>query len=556
MNYESLKERLSSLLSGDVSNDPTDITAASRDMSIFERTPSLVVFPKDAADVSLLVQEVAAAKAAGMDVSLTGRSAGTDMSGGPLSYSIVVSFTRYMNHILEVADDYAVTEPGVFYRDFEKATLEKGLILPCYPASRELAAMGGIVNNNAGGERTLKYGQTERYLEEATVVLADGTEAVFKALTKTEVEEKKTLTTLEGNIYRQMDELLTKNEEVIEERRPKVSKNSAGYALWSIRDKNTGSMNLAKLVCGSQGTLGLLTKAKLSLIQEEPHRALLAIFVNDTKLLPEIVSRVLPHNPESFESYDNHTFSLALKFLPEMLWHLGLWKAITLGIRFIPDMITAMRGGAPKMVLIAEFSEATNKAANEAMERARQSLSHLPVRMHRAHNERAAQKYWMVRRESFRLLRKNLRGLSAAPFIDDFVVPPSSYAEFLPKLDALLTEYKDRFIYTIAGHIGNGNFHIIPLMDLEKPEVRAVILELSSRMYDLVISHGGSTTGEHNDGIIRTPFLTELFGKEMTDLFKTVEHIFDPNDLFNPGKKVGGTIVDIEHDMLHTSVKP
>jgi len=556
MDYQTLKERLSSALSGDVSTDPADIKTASRDMSIFERTPALVVFPKDNTDVIRLVQEVAAAKKAGMDVSLTGRSAGTDMSGGPLSYSIVVSFTKYMNHLIEVGDTYAITEPGVFYRDFEKATLAKGLILPCYPASRELAAMGGIVNNNAGGERTLKYGQTERYIEEVSVVLADGTETVFKALTKEEVEEKKKLTTLEGAIYTQMDELLTTYADTIETHRPKVSKNAAGYALWNIRDPKTGGMNLAKLICGSQGTLGLLTKAKIALVPDEPHRTLLAIFVNDTTILPEIVSRILPHNPESFESYDNHTFSLALKFLPEMLSTLGIRKAVSLGIRFIPDFFVAILGGAPKMVLLAEFSEATPEKALTTARAARESLTGLPVSTKLARNEAAAAKYWMVRRESFRLLRKNLRGLSAAPFIDDFVVPPSSYTSFLPKLDALLGEYKGRFIYTIAGHIGNGNFHIIPLMDLGKPEVRDVILELSPRVYDLVIAHGGSTTGEHNDGIIRTPFLAKLFGKEITDLFTKTEHIFDPDDIFNPGKKVGGTLDDVEHDMLHTSKKP
>lgn len=555
MDYPTLKERLSSLISGDVSNDPADLRAASRDMSIFERTPSLVVFPKDASDVVTLVREVNAARETGLDVSLTARAAGTDMSGGPLSHSIVVSFTRYMNHMGEVGDGYAITEPGVFYRDFEKATLAKGLILPSYPASRELAAMGGIVSNNSAGERTLKYGQTERYIEEVDVVLADGSQATFGPLTPEELEKKKALQTLEGKLYREMDALLTEHAATIEEHRPKVSKNAAGYALWNIRDAKTGTVNFAKLICGSQGTLALWTRAKLALVPNEPSRALVAIFVNDTNLLPEIVSRILPLNPESFESYDEHTFKLAIKFLPEMLFHVGLRKAISLGIRFIPDALTAISGGVPKMVLLAEFSEADSETALRAAKEAKRILADLPIRTHLAKNERAAQKYWIVRRESFRLLRKNLRGLAAAPFIDDFVVPPSSYAEFLPKLSALLNEYKDRFIYTIAGHIGNGNFHIIPLMDLGKPEVRDVILELSPKVYRLVIEHGGSTTGEHNDGIIRTPFLTELFGAQMTALFAKTEHLFDPNDIFNPGKKVGGTVADIEHDMLNTSKK-
>jgi FAD/FMN-containing dehydrogenase len=145
-------------------------------------------------------------------------------------------------------------------------------------------------------------------------------------------------------------------------------------------------------------------------------------------------------------------------------------------------------------------------------------------------------------------LRKNAKGLYAAPFIDDFVVQPDSYPEFLPELNALLAEYD--LLYTIAGHIGNGNFHIIPLMDLSKPEVRDLILELSPRVYALVIKYGGSTTGEHNDGIIRTPYLPQLFGDAMVELFAKTKNIFDPTNLFNPGKKVGGTFKDIEDWMI------
>jgi FAD/FMN-containing dehydrogenase len=167
-----------------------------------------------------------------------------------------------------------------------------------------------------------------------------------------------------------------------------------------------------------------------------------------------------------------------------------------------------------------------------------------------AKNEQAAEKYWIVRRESFALLRKNLKGLYASPFIDDFVVPPDTYPKFLPELNALLAKYD--LIYTIAGHIGNGNFHIIPLMDVSKPESRALILELAPKVYDIVLKYGGSTTGEHNDGIIRTPYLSQMFGTDMVKLFEETKRIFDPNTIFNPGKKVGGTFEDIQKDMIRS----
>ena len=484
------------------------------------------------------------------EVSLAARAAGTDMSGGPLTTGVVVSFTEHMNHMFEVGDGYAVTEPGVFYRDFEKATLEKGLILPSYPASREIAAMGGIVSNNSGGERTLKYGKTEKYIEEVEVVLSDGSQTTFKSLSPAELEEKKKLQTLEGSIYREMDALLTDNAVLIEEKRPKVSKNSAGYALWNVIDPVARTFNLAKLVCGSQGTLALWTKAKLALVKPKEHRAMLVIFLSDLNILPEIVNRVLLQHPESFESYDDHTFTLAVKFLPQMLSQMGLVKAARLGIDFIPEAAMVATGGVPKLILMAEFAEDTIEEADRRATEAQAALAGLDVQTKIEKDEKESEKYWIVRRESFNLLRKNLHGLVSSPFIDDFVVPPSSYPTFLPKLNALLDEYKSNMIYTVAGHIGNGNIHIIPLMDLTKEENRQVILELAPKVYQMVIEAGGTTTGEHNDGIVRTPYLPMLFGEEMIALFERTKKAFDPLGIFNPGKKVGGTFDDIKRDLI------
>ncbi len=550
MTTEELKGAIQGVMRGEVIDDAETLKKASRDTSLFVRMPELVVYPRDTKDVSSLVREVARLRLAGVDVSLTARAAGTDMSGGPLTTSIVVSFTKHMHTVSEVTETSAVTEPGAFYRDFEKETLKKGAILPSYPASRSIAGMGGIVANNSGGERTLKYGKTEKYVEELEVVLSDGTHTTFGPLTPTELAEKKKLPTFEGDIYREMDELITNNESLIEEHRPRVTKNSAGYALWSVRDKATGTFNLAKLICGSQGTLALWTKAKLGLVRPKSRRAMLVIFVHDLAKLPTIVERVLKQKPESFESYDSHTFTLAVKFIPQILSQMGLFRAIRLGFSFIPEAFTVLFGGVPKLLLMAEFAEDTIEEAQTRAHKAEEALVDLKLQTKIEKDERSSEKYWIVRRESFALLRKSVRGLYASPFIDDFVVPPATYPTFLPQLDSLLAEYSKHFIYTIAGHIGDGNFHIIPLMDLSKPENRQVVLDLSPRVYKLVLSVGGTTTGEHNDGIIRTPYLGMLFGKEMLTLFEQTKKIFDPRNIFNPGKKVGGTFADIEHDMI------
>jgi FAD/FMN-containing dehydrogenase len=545
---EPLLTLLKGSIKGDVSADAKVRASVARDTSVFTKTPEVVVYPKDTDDVSALVRAVREARKSGSSASVTARAAGTDMSGGPLSDSVVAVFTKYMNKVIEVGSGYAVTEPGVYYRDFEKATLaENRQLMPSYPASRELAAMGGIVNNDSGGERSLEYGKTRKYVESVDVVLSDGTKATFSKKSKEEVDRLSSLDTLEGRIYRDMRALITENRTLIENAKPKVAKNSAGYALWDVVAED-GSMNLAKLICGAQGTLALTTQMKLSLVREQGYRSMLVVFLDDLEVLPEVVKRVLPFNPESFESYDDHTFELAIKFLPQMLAQLGIIDAAKLGLSFLPELGMVLRGGVPKLVLMAEFSEDTREQSLFQANKARAALADLSLPTNVMRDEKAAAKYWKVRRESFALLRKNAKGLYAAPFIDDFVVPPHAYPEFMPELNAILKEYD--LLYTIAGHIGNGNFHLIPLMDLKDPKTREIILELSPRVYDLVIKYGGTTTGEHNDGIIRTPYLPQLFGTEMVALFAKTKQIFDPENIFNPGKKVGGTFADIEANML------
>jgi FAD/FMN-containing dehydrogenase len=471
------------------------------------------------------------------------------MSGGDLTDSISLVFTKYMNKIGKITEDTAETEPGVYYRDFEKETLAKSnSIMPSYPASRELCALGGMISNNSGGELTLRYGKINQYVRELEVVLADGSHALLHPLNARELAIKEREQTFEGSIYRQIHELVSKNKETIQKAKPDVRKNSAGYALWNVMNEETGTFDLTQLITGSQGTLALVTHAKLGLVKTKSHRAMLVAFLADIEILPEIVKRILSCEPESFESYDDKTFALAVKFMPQMLKQLGLFPAIKLGISFLPDVWAVVRGGIPRLVLMAEFAEDSHEEAIEKARQARHLLEGLHVRTRIAKSEAAAAKYWKVRRESFALLRKNIHGRYAAPFIDDIVVHPHDYPKFLPELYKIVSGH--RFIYTIAGHVGDGNFHIIPLVDMNKEEDRAEIFELMPKVYELVGRYKGSITGEHNDGIIRTPYLHYMFDEQMLELFAQVKRIFDPLNILNPGKKVGGTEAEMHRDII------
>ena len=245
--------------------------------------------------------------------------------------------------------------------------------------------------------------------------------------------------------------------------------------------------------------------------------------------------------PESFESYDDHTFRIALKFLPSLIKKMK-GNFISMAFKFLPEAMAVLRGGVPKMVLMAEFTGDTEEEALSKANEAHESLagmSHIQSRVTTSASDSV--KYWTIRRESFNMLRQHVKELRTAPFIDDFVVRPELLPGFLPLLYGILDQYK-HLTYTIAGHVGDGNFHIIPLMNLHDPEAHKTIEELSVKVYKLVHEFNGSITGEHNDGIIRTPFVKMQYGDEVYGLFEQVKKIWDPRGIFNPGKKVGGTL--------------
>ncbi len=536
-------------IKGDITTADADRVRYSRDASIFEVRPEAVIYPKDTEDIKNLARWASENKIEQPEISLTARSAGSDMSGGPLNDSIILDFTKYFNHVLEVGDDYAVTEPGVYYHDFEKATLEKGLILPSYPASREICAMGGIVANNSGGEKSLAYGKTEKYVEELNVVLSDGNEYVFHALTPEQLETKKSQQDFEGQIYREMYALIESNYDAIQKAKPDVSKNSAGYYLWNVYDKTTGIFDLNKLFVGSQGTLGLVTKIKLKLIKPKAYSKLLVIFLDDLIVMGDLVNEVMQFKPESFETYDDQTLKLALRFLPDLIKNMK-GSALSLFFKFLPEAGMVLTGGLPKLVLLAEFTSDDESEVDEKLTKAQQIIeSKFKAKTHITKDAEEAEKYWTIRRESFALLRKHVGDKHTAPFIDDVIVHVNQLPAFIPKLNELVSQYKG-LTYTINGHAGDANFHVIPLMDFHDEANRQAIPELSEKVYDLVISLHGSITAEHNDGLIRTPYLGKMFSPEIMELFKKTKQIFDPQNTFNPRKKVGGTL---QYSLAHIS---
>jgi FAD/FMN-containing dehydrogenase len=203
-----------------------------------------------------------------------------------------------------------------------------------------------------------------------------------------------------------------------------------------------------------------------------------------------------------------------------------------------------MTGGFPKLIVLAEFAGESETVVNDKCLKLKELIKNFNLKVHITKSTTEAEKYWTIRRDSFALLRAHTKGMRTAPFIDDIIVRPEFLPKFLPELDDILSKYK--LVYTLAGHAGDGNFHVIPLMDFKRTYTAKIILELSDKVYDLVMRYHGSITAEHNDGLIRTPYLEKMYGARLTGIFQKVKEIFDPALIFNIGKKVptqtgGGT---------------
>jgi FAD/FMN-containing dehydrogenase len=543
----SLKE---SGFAGETDDSPATLDLYSHDASMFELRPTLVVKPTNAKDVELLVSLVVDKKKTRPKLSLTARSAGTCMSGGAINDSIIVDFREHFTRIDKITATTAHAQPGVLYKDFEVETLKHKALMPSYPASRDMASIGGMVNNNSGGEKSLEFGKTEDFVTELLFVFADGIERTVKPLRKPELDKKMKQKDFEGGVYRGIFKLVDTHYDQIKAAKPHVSKNSTGYNLWDVWDRDNGIFDLTKLIVGAQGTLGFVTDIHFRLVPARPHSGLLVLFMKDIDDLGEVIPKVLESKPATFEAFDDQTLWLSIRFMPSFLKLLGWKRFIHLLMTLTPDGLQLLHG-IPKLILMVEFNGETEEEVRQKVH-----ALHKQLQKHRARyeingfeedpSEGKSEKFWIMRRYSFQLLRSKVKDKHTAPFIDDFVVPPEHLTVFLPKLRAIIKKYK--LFATLAGHMGDGNFHVIPLMKLEDPADRKKLLPAMKAVNNLVLKYHGSLSGEHNDGLVRGPWLEMMYGKDILKLFQEAKHIMDPEAIFNPHKKA---TADWEYSFSH-----
>lgn len=490
----------------------------STDASIFEVEPKGVLFPKSSIDISRIIKTLSEQS---VQTSLTVRAAGTCMSGGPLNEGLIVDITKYMNTVMgvDVKHKTITVESGTPYRAVEEACTPHGLMFPPYTSSKDVCVIGGMIGNNASGELSVRYGATIDWVHSLDVVLADGNLYTFKELSRDEWLEKQKQENFEGEMYRKIAHVLDAYDSLFKTNVPKVSKNAAGYQVWKIYNPKTNTYNLSRLFVASQGTLGIITNATLKLTEIPRHRRLVACALTELSSLGKVLRALKASNPESIETYDTHTYTLAKTYYPK---EAGLAS-------FVSDhaLLTLF------IQVGGDTDEGTRIQQNEIVDilRTHNLTPHIPE------NQETGEAFFTIRRASFRMLMALKSAQNrVAPCIEDTIVPVERYGEFLTRLKPILDDYT--LTYTYAGHIGDGSIRLVPLADFSDTKTPQMLLELSHRVYDLVIELGGSMSVDHNDGLLRTHYLEKQYGKELVEMFKDIKTFFDPRNIFNPGKKV------------------
>lgn len=529
---------------GVVSTDAKLLEKYSTDESIFSIRPQIVLQPKNQKDVEVAVSVIARETKKFSALSLTPRAAGTGLSGGSLTDSIVIDVSKFLTKIHTVdekKDGTTITlEPGAMWRDMEKRLKTHGVYLPPYTSSKDICTVGGSIANNAAGPDSLRYGHCASWVDAMDVTLCDGVTYTIKPITFKELKDLIKKDNAYGQIVKEVFSILEKNEKEIKKAKPKTKKNSAGYAIWDVIDgsvadfkKGKVKFDLGRIISGSQGTVGIITKLTLRTLPIQHHTSLVAIPVFDLSTASAVVMESLKYDPLNIEVFDSLTFDLALKnpqFFKERLEGIAYYKVM---LAMYTTYHMRWRKKTPEFVMLVTLDEDKKDDLNDIVS-AIQEAGGKRARYVKNHHE--AEMFWQVRRASFTLSKFQDSSKRPAAFLEDMTVPPENLSKFFMEIKKLFKKYNVEA--AVHGHGGNGHFHFYPLLDFTKKGTADLVNRMADDFYNTAIKYKGNICGEHNDGIIRTPHLSKLFNKKTLDIFKQIEHTFDPDDIFNPGKKV------------------
>jgi glycolate oxidase len=486
----SIADDLRRIAKGEVLSDNWSRKIYSMDASHYEIKPAVIYQPVDENDLEIICQHCFR-----RNITMTARGAGTGLLGQSLSDQIVIDLTKNMNKIIEVEDDYVTVQPGLVKGMLDRELKKRLKFLPPDPASSNFCTIGGMLANNSSGPHSLGYGSTIDFTQEITVIYADGTRGFAGA--NIEPDDK----------IASMLKLLSPYLNVIQKNYPKVTKNSCGYRLDAVLSDQ--GFFPQKIFTASEGTLGIITSAKFKILDIPVYRNLLVIGFQKLSSAMKAVPTILDFCPVALEMLDN--------------------SAIYSGRHILNNNVGCL--------LFAEFASDTLLEVETRLSRCRNKLEDKCEVLESASDEKSMTCIWNARKNALNnIMKLTLGSRKPVGLIEDTVVSPNllhDYSQYLLKL------YLDNKLeYVMYGHVGNGNLHTRPLIDLERKSEMELLEDLANKVFDRVINYRGTITGEHGDGLARIKYVEKVYGGTIYTLFKQIKKLFDPNFIMNPGKKL------------------
>jgi len=544
---------------GEVRFDEYSRQLYATDASIYEVTPVGVVYPESTADVAAAVSYCAE-----RSIPVLPRGGGTSLAGQAVNEAVVLDFTRHMDAVLDVDPDErrARAQPGTVLADLNAELDPHGLKFAPDPAWGDKSALGGAIGNNSTGAHSLQYGKTDAYVEECEVVLADGTVTRFGETTPERLRANADPDgDLEARIYGELARIGEEEGETVREAFPELKRNVSGYNLDRFvaeygaaldPDDERETVNVARVLAGSEGTLGIITEATVSL-EPVPETKGLALLSYDSLLdALEDVSPILEHDPAAVEVLDDVLLDLAADTeefgdLVDAVLPDGTGSVLLVefyaeddaeGRRKVADLIADRTGSGDGTGGRDGTGTGTETAATPTDGAA--GLTDDPVRAFyasEAHDEAERARFWKLRKSGLPILLSRTTDAKHGSFIEDTAVPPENLADYVADFQDVLDDH-DTYASFYA-HAGPGCLHIRPLIDTKTVAGVEQMESIADAATDLVVEYGGSVSGEHGDGRARTQWNRKLYGDAVWDLFGDLKAAFDPDWLLNPGQVVG-----------------
>jgi FAD/FMN-containing dehydrogenase/Fe-S oxidoreductase len=508
-------------LEGEVRFDPTSRRLYSTDASIYQIEPLGVVIPRTVADVVATVQI-----AAETFTPLTARGGGTSLSGQSIGPGLVLDCSKYLNRVLDVdvAARTVRVEPGVILDQLNRALAPDGLQFGPDVATANRANLGGMIGNNSAGSRSLVYGKTLDHVRRLGVVLSDGSRAEFGPASAAEWEQRAQVRSLEGNVYRSVRQVVTHHADEIGRRFPRLLRRVSGYNLDVLctgfqKAHEPRPVGLHQLLVGSEGTLAVVTEAELGLLPRPSYRGLLIPQFATLAAALDVLAVCLEAGPSAVELMDQIMLDLARENLA------------------LRDTMIAVRG-RPAALLMVEFSGDAAAEVADRVERLQHRLGDAAglTATVAALDPAVRDPLWNLRNAGMALLYGMPGDRKPVTFVEDCAVAPAQLPEFVARFRELLRRHgTDGAVY---GHASVGCLHIRPVLNLKDAADVARMRRIAEDVTDLVLEFGGSLSGEHGDGLVRSEWNRKMFGPAVYEAFRQVKHAFDPHNLLNPGKVV------------------